>query len=205
MRDMAGRVCGAGLVIGMLVTGVGACTGDPDGTGRTTACTTGAYAWSGVQRTQKLTAMSDPIMFEKPTGSYSARLKPVGDRVYRPSVTGAPRGIGAAGVIKALGKHLKVEEPLADPSETERPAQDHFFEYSAGAQEGAYYAYAAIDLVEADFTYTCGDGDPAKGHVRTWEATGAGFLSCSMPSDEAAGHRAAQQTCPAGSKAAKDT
>ncbi|MGW6546029.1 hypothetical protein ACWGBH_24720 [Streptomyces massasporeus] len=146
---MVGRVCTAGLVIGVLVTGLVACTGGQDRAGDEKA------------------------------------------------------GVGAAGVIKALGRHLKADRPLAGPSETERPAQDHFFESPADAHEGAYYAWAAIDLVEADFTYTCGDGKPAQGHVRTWEGTGAGFLSCSMPSDETAGRVAAQRTCPAGSKAAQ--
>ncbi|MER5575415.1 hypothetical protein [Streptomyces massasporeus] len=206
MRDVVGRACMAGLVVGVLVAGLGACTGG-SGEGRgdkAEVCTGGAYAWSGVRREQRLTALSDPIRFKKKTGAYTSRLEAVGDAVYRPSVTGTPEGAGAAGVIKALGRHLKVERPLAGPSETERPAQDHFFEYSTGVHEGAYYAWSAIDLVEADFTHTCGDGDPAKGHVRTWEGTGAGFLSCSMPSAETAGHIAAQRTCPAGSKAAQD-
>ncbi len=204
MRGMAGRACTAGLVIGVLVTGLTGCTGDAGGDGEAEACTDGTYAWSDVRREQRLTALSDPIRFEKRTGSYTSRLKPLGDTVYRPSVTGTPEGVGAAGVIKALGRHLKAEEPLAGPSETERPAQDHFFESSTGSHEGAYYAWAAIDLVDADFTHTCGDGEPTKGHVRTWEGTGAGFLSCSMPSDETAGRIAAQRTCPAGSKAAED-
>ncbi|MEU9224407.1 hypothetical protein AB0D40_08570 [Streptomyces massasporeus] len=206
MQDMVGRACTAGLVIGVLVTGLGACTGGSgeDRGDKAEVCTDGAYAWSGVRREQRLTALSDPIRFKKKSGTYTSRLEAEGDPVYRPSVTGAPEGAGAAGVIKALGRHLKVERPLAGPSETERPAQDHFFESSTGAHEGAYYAWAAIDLVEADFTYTCGDGDPARGHVRTWEGTGAGFLSCSMPSDETAGRIAAQRTCPAGSKAAQD-
>ncbi|MFD5745663.1 hypothetical protein ACFWHH_39155, partial [Streptomyces massasporeus] len=51
---------------------------------------------------------------------------------------------------------------------------------------------------------TRGGGDPATGHVGTWEGAGAGFLSCSRPSDEAVGRLAARRTRPAGSKAAKD-
>ncbi|MFJ4078858.1 hypothetical protein ACIP2Z_07900 [Streptomyces iakyrus] len=65
-------------------------------------------------------------------------------------------------------------------------------------------AWAAIDLVDADFTHTCGGGEPTKGHARTREGAGAGFPSCSMPSDQTAGRIAAQRTCPAGSKAAED-
>ncbi|MEU6686852.1 hypothetical protein [Streptomyces sp. NPDC046832] len=205
MRGTAGRAGTAGLVIGVLVTGLGACTGEADrgGDGKAEACAEGTYTWSAVRREQRLTALSDPIRFEKRTGTYTSHLKAVGDTVYRPSVTGAPEGAGAAGVITALGRHLKVGKPLAGPSDTERPAHDHFFESRNGAYEGAYYAFAAIDLVEADFTYTCGERKPAKGHVRTWEGAGAGFLSCSTPSDETAGQIAAQRTCPAGSEAAQ--
>jgi hypothetical protein len=206
MRDTTRRAVTAGLVIGVLVTGLGACTGGQDRVGdeKAEACAEGTYAWSGVRREQRLTALSDPIRFEKKTGRYTSHLKAVGATLYRPSVTGAPEGAGAAGVITALGRHLRAGKPLAGPSDTERPAQDHFFESSNGAHEGAYYAFAAIDLVEADFTYTCGGRKPAKGHVRTWEGAGAGLLSCSTPSDETAGRLAAQRTCPTGSRAAQD-
>ncbi|MGW0864113.1 hypothetical protein [Streptomyces sp. NPDC002611] len=205
MRGGVRLTWATGLVIGALMTGLTACTGGFGGGGedKAEACEGGTYAWSGVRREQRLTALSDPIRFKKKTATYSARLEPVGDTVYRPSVTGTPEGADAAGVIKALGKHLKVDEPLAGPSATERPRDDHFFEAPADDYKGAYYAWAAIDLVEADFTHTCGDGEPAKGHVRTWEGTGAGFLPCSMSSDEEAGRLAAEQTCPAGSEAAQ--
>ncbi|MFF8937033.1 hypothetical protein ACF08O_20265 [Streptomyces paradoxus] len=205
MHGMVGRACTAGLVIGVLVTGLTGCTGDAggDGDGKAEACADGTYTWSDVRREQRLTALADPIRFKKKTGAYTSRLKPLGETVYRPSVTGAPEGVGAAGVIKALGRHLKAEEPLAGPSDTERPEDDHFFESATGTHQGAYYAWAAIDLVDADFTHICGGGEPVKGHVRTWEGTGAGFLPCSVPSDETAGRLAAQRTCPAGSEAAK--
>jgi hypothetical protein len=206
MRGTVRRYRTAGLIAAALVTGLTACTGDSDerGTDKATACTNGTYAWSGVRRTQKLTALSDPITFEKRTASYSAKLEPVGDRVYRPSVTGAPRGVGAAAVITALGTHLAVEEPLAGPSEKEAPEEDHYFEVATGDLKGAYYAWGYIKLVEADFTYTCGSGEPVKGRVRTWEGTGSGFLPCSEPFDDIAARLAAQRTCPAGSAAAKD-
>ncbi|MFJ8592679.1 hypothetical protein [Streptomyces sp. NPDC093598] len=205
MRGTVRRACTAGLVIGALVTGAAACTGDSDqrGAGQTTACTNGTYAWSGVHRMQKLTAMSDPITFEKRTASYSAEFEPVDDTVYRPSVTGAPRGIGAAAVITALGSHLKVEEPLAGPSEKEAPEEDHYFEVATGDLEGAYYAWGYIKLVTADFTYTCGNGEPVKGQVRTWEGTGSGFMPCSEPPEGTAGRAAAGRLCPAGSRAAR--
>ncbi|MGI5428402.1 hypothetical protein [Streptomyces sp. CA-179760] len=206
MHGTVRLTCTAGLLIGALMAGLTACTGDSGGAGedKAEACAGGTYAWSGVRREQRLTALSDPIRFKKKTGTYRSRLEAVGDTVYRPSVTGTPEGAGAAGVIEALGRHLKVEEPLAGPSDTERPEEDHYFESATGDHKGASYAWAAIDLVEADFTYTCGDSEPAKGQVRTWEGTGAGFLPCSMPSDEEAGLLAAERTCPAGSEAAED-
>ncbi|MFB8249795.1 hypothetical protein ACFC5X_32745 [Streptomyces sp. NPDC055952] len=149
-----------------------------------------------------MTALSDPIRFAEEPDTYSVRLEAVGDTVYRPSVTGTPRGADAAAVIKALGGHLKAVRPLAGPSETERPAQDHFVEYRKGLDRGAYYAWAALDLVDADFTHACGDGTRARGHVRTWEGAGAGMLPCSAePTDEAAGRIAAQRLCPTGSEA----
>nr|WSY52023.1 hypothetical protein OG999_19070 [Streptomyces sp. NBC_00886] len=42
-----------------------------------------------------------------------------------------------------------------------------------------------------------------RGHVRTWETVGEGFLPCSEPSDDVAGHTAALLLCPAGSRAAE--
>ncbi|MFD8151960.1 hypothetical protein ACFV28_14570 [Streptomyces sp. NPDC059720] len=68
--------------------------------------------------------------------------------------------------------------------------------------EGSETPWAALDLVDADFTHTCGDGTPARGHVRTWGGAGAGMLPCSVePTDEAAGRIAAQRLCPTGSEA----
>ncbi|MEU5394328.1 hypothetical protein ACFYQT_21510 [Streptomyces tibetensis] len=206
MRGMVGRVCGAGLVAGVLVTGAAACSGGSggDGNGRAEACAEGTYAWSGVRREQRLTALSDPIWFKKKTDSYTSRLEPVGDRVYRPSVTGAPEGVGAAGVIKALGRHLKTEEPLAGPSEEEVPERDHYFEVETGDLKGAYYAWGYVELVTADFTYTCGNDEPVQGRVRTWEGTGSGFMPCSEePSEGVAGRAAAGELCPADSRAAR--
>ncbi|MFD5833577.1 hypothetical protein ACFWHV_08380 [Streptomyces collinus] len=204
MRGMVGRACTAGLVIGVLVTGLTACTGDAGGDGKAEACTNGTYAWSRVQRTEKLTEMSDPISFEKRTASYSARLKPVDDEVYRPTVTGAPRGIGAAAVITELGTHLSVEEPLAGPSEKEPTELGHYFEAATGDLKGDYYSWGYIKMVTADFAYTCGNGEPVKGQVLTWEGTGSGFMPCSEELPEGVGARAAARAlCPAGSRAAR--
>ncbi|KUO21949.1 hypothetical protein AQJ91_06455 [Streptomyces dysideae] len=186
----------------VMVAGLTACTGGTDD--RAEACTDGTYTWSGVQRSEKLTELADPIFFEKTTASYSAKLKRVDDTVYRPTVSVPPKGVDAAGVIKALGRHLKVEEPLADPTETYGLEDEHYFESATGDHKGAYYAWGYIKLVDADFTYTCGSGEPIKGHVRTWDGTGSGFLPCaSEPSDITTGRDAAVRTCPEGSPATK--
>ncbi|MFI9175143.1 hypothetical protein [Streptomyces lincolnensis] len=208
MRGTAQRAWVAGLATVALAAGLTACSGGSDEKDeRAKACTDGTYAWSGVQRSEKLVELADPIRFEKTTSSYAAELKPVDDTVHRVTVSTAPEGVGAAGVIKALGRHLKVEEPLAGPSETWTPEeQGHYYEAAAGDYKGDYYSWGSIRLVDADFTYTCGSGDPVKGHVTTWEGTGTGFLPCaSDPVDSPAARTAALQTCPAGSPAAKDT
>lgn len=206
MSGTVRRYCTAGLVAATLATGAAACTGGSDerGTDKAAACTNGTYAWSGVRRTEKLTEMSDPITFEKRTASYSAKLEPVDDKVYRPSVTGAPRGVGAAAVITALGKHLKVEEPLAGPSEKEPQDVGHYFESATGDLKGDYYSWGYIRMVTADFAYTCGNGEPVKGQVLTWEGAGSGFMPCSEePPEGGAGHAAASALCPADSRAAR--
>ncbi|MDX3708341.1 hypothetical protein PV733_05055 [Streptomyces europaeiscabiei] len=118
-----------------------------------------------------------------------------------------PAGVAPARVIKALGAHLKVEEPLAGPSEEERPEEERpeeaVFGRHAGELEGAYYLWNQIGFVDADFGYTCGDAEPVRGHVHTWETVGKGFLSCDTPPEGAAGRAAAEELCPAGSRAAK--
>ncbi|MGI5457735.1 hypothetical protein ACQEWB_32095 [Streptomyces sp. CA-249302] len=194
----------AGLVAVTVAAGLTACTGGGKSVDEgAKACSKGTYTWAGIRHTEKLTALADPISFAKKTEHYSAHLKPVGDTVYRPKVTGVPAGATATGVIKVLGAHLKVEEPLADPSEVERPSEDEYFETTEDL-EGAYYSWAYISLVDADFTYTCGSEQPVKGHVLTWETTGSGFLPCdSDPTDVATGRTAARETCPDGSKATK--
>jgi hypothetical protein len=141
-----------------------------------------------VRRSEELTELADPIRLEKRTASYSARLKPVDDTGGRPTVNGTPQGVRAADVIKALGKSLRLEEPLAGPNERDVPerGQGHAFEAATGDLKGASYAWGYRRAVEADFTYTCGSDAPAEGHVRTWEGTGTGFLPCSSgPPDPA--------------------
>ncbi|MFD8301104.1 hypothetical protein ACFV29_01920 [Streptomyces sp. NPDC059690] len=206
MRRVTRGTWTAALVAAMLTAGSTACTGGGSTEGKDAkACSNGTYAWSGVRHTEKLTALAEPISFATKVSSYRAHLEPVKDAVHRPTVTGVPAGADAAAVIKALGTHLKVSEPLAGPSETDRSVEDHYFEAATGDLKGAYYSWAWIGLVDADFTYRCANDVPAKGHVRTWDRAGSGFLSCSSgPADRASGRTAARETCPGGSKATND-
>ncbi|MFI6459325.1 hypothetical protein [Streptomyces sp. NPDC050538] len=198
MRSWAATV----TVMVLATAGCGAVATDDgrDAAGAATICGNGTYHWSGVRRSQELTALADPVTFPKGTEHYESHLKPVGDTVYRVVVSPVPRGVRAARVVTALGERLKVDEPLADPSEVVRPEPSEYFA-DTGDLEGAYYAWGSISLVEADFTYTCGATLPVRGRVRTWETVGVGFLPCSEPSDEDAGLAAARRLCPAGSPA----
>ncbi|MEV5357160.1 hypothetical protein [Streptomyces sp. NPDC052693] len=204
MRGTARRISGTALATVVLGAGLAACTDGEEE--RAVPCTDGTYAWSDVRRSEELTELADPIRLEKRTASYSVRLKPVGDTDVRPTVSGTPQGVRAADVIEALGKHLRVEEPLADPGERDVPKEGlgHVFEAATGDLKGAYYSWGYRKGVEADFVYACGSSESARGHVRTWEETGTGFLSCaSDPSELNSGRRAAHESCPAGSEAAK--
>ncbi|MDX3129141.1 hypothetical protein PV367_04835 [Streptomyces europaeiscabiei] len=210
MYDSVRRSCAVSAVVWVVALGATACTEDSgdgatrdDGRARAASCTDGEYAWSGVRHRTKLTALGEPVTFAKGTDSYRTRLEPLdADTVHRPTVSGVPAGVAPARVIKALGAHLKVEEPLAGPSEEERP-EESVFGWHAGELEGAYYLWNQIGFVDADFSYTCGDAEPVRGHVHTWETVGKGFLSCDTTPDGAAGRAAAEELCPAGSRAAK--
>lgn len=119
MYDSVRRSCAVSAVVWVVALGATACTGDSgdgatrdDGRARAASCTDGEYAWSGVRHRTKLTALGEPVTFAKGTDSYRTRLEPLdADTVHRPTVSGVPAGVAPARVIKALGAHLKVEEP----------------------------------------------------------------------------------------------
>ncbi|MFF5363558.1 hypothetical protein ACFY4I_29860 [Streptomyces scabiei] len=216
MRDEVCHSRAAGITravpawVALLVLGAAGCTGDPGGGAArgddrapAVTCADGTYTWSGVRHRTELTALGEPVTFAKGTHSYETRLQPVEPGTFhRPTVTGVPDGVSPARVINALGAHLKAEEPLAGPSE-EEPPEVTAFGWHAGGLQGPYYLWQQIGYVYADFAYTCGKAAPARGHVRTWESVGKGFLPCDTPPDGAAGRAAAKQLCPAGSRAAK--
>ncbi|MFE9763282.1 hypothetical protein ACFYPC_01900 [Streptomyces sp. NPDC005808] len=215
MREHTFRNTAAGLVASALLVGAAGCTGGADATDRgngNAEAASCAYAWSGIEREQKLTGLADPIRLKK-TDSVSVDLKPLRGVSYKPRMTSMAPGVRAADAIKALGRHLETAFPLADPSEPAVPSEvGEHFEAHMGDLQGAYYAWTYVDLVEADFTYTCrGAGaEPVEGHVLTWEKTGSGFLTCGDPIDVgdiastgAPERIAARETCPADSPAAK--
>lgn len=218
MRERALRnTAAAGLAAAALLVGAAGCTGGgagEDKRDKAATCTQGTYAWSGIEREQKLIELADPITLKTRTDSVSAELKPVNGVRYKPRMTSTAAGVRAADVIKALGRHLRTAEPLADPSESAVPDETgSLIEMNTGDLKGSYYAWSYIGLVEADFTYTCrggADGEPVKGHVLTWDELGQGFLTCGDPVEDgdfassgAAARSVARQTCPADSPAAK--
>ncbi|NNN32776.1 hypothetical protein HLK59_20900 [Streptomyces sp. S3(2020)] len=198
---MRGWVVGATVVA--LGAGLTACGGDTED--RSGDCADGTYTWSGVTRTQKLIRLADPIVIKKSAASYNARLRSDDTLTYRPAVSPVPDGTTAGEVILALGRHLKVEEPLADPSDREDTRYDTYYGEETGLTKGTYYSWDSLRMVDADFTYTCASGDPVKGHVRSWDTAGTGFLSCAdEPRQDTAAHEAAVRSCPVGSRAREE-
>ncbi|WP_232838208.1 hypothetical protein [Streptomyces geranii] len=195
------RAWAAGITALMLGTaGCGAVATD-DGSsaaGAATICAYGTYTWSGIRHVELLTGLPDRLTYTD--GAYQGTVEPVSGTVQRPTVTGVPEGVAPARVIKALGAHLKTDDPLAGPSDTAGQEETDLY-YETGEPRQAYYTWESINLVEADFTYTCGLNEPVHGHVHTWDTYGGGFLPCSSPAEGAAARVAALRLCPAGSRA----
>ncbi|MFJ9628479.1 hypothetical protein ACIQPR_01785 [Streptomyces sp. NPDC091280] len=188
------------VMLGAAGCGAVATDGGRSAAGAATICAHGTYAWSGVRHVERLTGLPDRITYAD--GGYQGVIEPVSDTVYRPTVTHPPRGVGPARVIRALRAHLGTEDPLAGPADTAGQGETDFFDEIVGPRQ-PYYTWESLDLIEADFTYTCGLNPPVRGHVRTWDSYGGGFLPCSEASRSAAGEVAAVRLCPAGSAAAR--
>ena len=195
-----GAVVAAVVMLGTAGCGAVATNDGRSAAGAATICTHGTYAWSGIRHVERLTGLPDRITYAD--GAYQGVIEPVSGTVYHPTVTHSPEGVGPARVIKALGAHLKTEDPLAGPTETAGDEQTDFFDELVGPRQ-PYYAWESVDLIEADFTYSCGLNPPVRGHVRTWDTYGGGFLPCSEPSEGAPAKVAATKLCPAGSRAAQ--
>ncbi|MEU6378209.1 hypothetical protein [Streptomyces sp. NPDC046909] len=192
-------VVGAALVA--LAAGLTACSGDSDA--RAGACADGTFSWSGVQRTQKVLKLADPITIARTTASYNAKLQVVDTVVYHQTVSPVPPGAGSTGVLDSLAGHLGVDESLGGSRGRVDSRYEGTYVEGTGLEKGAYYAWSYIDLVDADFTYTCEDGEPVKGHVRSWDEIGSDLRSCAEPAPSESGREAAARSCPTGSRAAK--
>lgn len=112
MRGMVGRARMAGLVAGVLVTGLGACTGGQDedkaDQGRktdkpvATACANGTFTWSHLTERERLTGVSDLERLGKGGGPLRNPMR----RVYtpRPSVRADGPAPSPAEILFSLGK-----------------------------------------------------------------------------------------------------
>ncbi|MFF5495244.1 hypothetical protein [Streptomyces aquilus] len=191
-------VAGAALVA--LAAGLTAC-GDSDT--RAGSCVDGTYTWSGVERTQKVTKLASSLTIAKTTASYKARLQVIDTVVYHRTVSPVPPGAGASGVLAALDEHLDVDESKVGAGSVDTRYGDSYVEGTA-LHKGAYYAWSYVELVDADFTYTCEDVEPVKGHVRTWDEIGSDIRPCAEAAPSESGREAAARRCPTGSKAAQE-
>ncbi|WP_329335116.1 hypothetical protein OG866_15345 [Streptomyces sp. NBC_00663] len=196
MRTWMAGAAAVALAAGL--TGCGGGTDDKAG-----GCTDGTFAWSGVRHTEKVTHLAEPITIEKRTASYKADLDVIDTVVYHQTISPRPEGASSSDVLASLGTYLKADEPLGGGRGQVDTRIGAGYEEGTGLEKGSYYAWSYLNLVDADFTYTCGDGEPVKGHVRTWDKTGSDFRSCAEKAPSESGREAAARRCPTGSKAAE--
>ncbi|MER6716773.1 hypothetical protein [Streptomyces sp. NPDC000877] len=215
MRGTVRRACAAGLVIGVLVAGPTACTGDTDGGGtdRATggaaaqACADGTFTWSHLSRRDRLTGISDPERL----GTGGGALRNPVRRVYTPtpSVRAEGPAPSAAEILFSLGKktgEIDSDAPTLSEAggdtwaftDVRQPAprldQDRVTPHAAGE----FYQYAGVREVSADFRYTCPDGRTTSGHARTWTVDIAGLADCDERPDSALAREAARHACERG-------
>ncbi|MFJ4815837.1 hypothetical protein [Streptomyces sp. NPDC088801] len=215
MRGMVGRACTAGLVIGVLVTGLTGCTGDAGGDkagkGRTTGkavaktCADGTFTWSHVTKRDRLTGISDPERLGEGGGSLRNRIR----RVYTPSpsvrVDGGPAP-SAAEILFSFGKKIgeidseartlaEVDGDTWAFTDVRLPAPDLDDGRVTPHAAGEFFQYAGVREVEADFRYTCPEGRTVSGHARNWTVDFAGLTDCDERPDSALGREAARRSC----------
>ncbi|MBE8472375.1 hypothetical protein [Streptomyces justiciae] len=198
---MRRRMWGAGAALVALAAGLTACA---DSDTRAGSCTDGKYTWSGIERTQKVTKLAGPITIARPTASYKAQLEVIDTVVYNRTVSPVPPGAGASGVLAALDEHLDVDESKVGARGVVDTRHGDSYVEGTALHKGAYYAWSYVDLVDADFTYTCEDVEPVKGHVRTWDEIGSDIRPCAEAAPSESGREAAALRCPTGSKAAQE-
>ncbi|MFJ7292131.1 hypothetical protein [Streptomyces collinus] len=215
MRGMVGRACTAGLVIGVLVTGLTACTGDAggdeNGKGRKSgkaeakACADGTFAWSRVTKRDRLTGVSDPEWLGEGGGSLQNRMR----RVYtpRPSVRADGPAPSPAEILFSFGKKTgdidsdartlaEVDGDTWAFTDARLPAPDLDDGRVTPHAAGEYVQYAGVREVSADFRYTCPDGRTVSGHARNWTVDISGLTDCDERPDSALAREVARHACP---------
>ncbi|MFJ4277740.1 hypothetical protein [Streptomyces massasporeus] len=208
---MVGRVCGAGLVVGVLVAGLGACTGGESGAGQgrktgkpvATACADGTFAWSHLTARDRLTGVSAPERLGKGGG----RLQNPMRRVYTPSASVRADGPAPspAEILFSLGKKAgeidSDARTLAEAGETwpftdvRQPAPELDTDRITPRAAGAYFQYAGVKEVAADFRYRCPDGRTVSGHARNWTVDFAVLTDCAVRPDSPVAREAARRSC----------
>ncbi|MFF5963648.1 hypothetical protein ACFY64_07850 [Streptomyces collinus] len=214
MRGMAGRARTAGLVIGVLVTGLTACTGaaggDEAGKSRESgkavakACADGTFTWSGVTKRDRLIGVSDPERLGEGGGSLQNRIR----RVYtpRPSVRADGPAPSPAEILFSFGK--KTGEIDSDARTLAEAGGDTwaFTDVRLPAPglddgrvtphaAGEFVQYAGVREVSADFRYTCPDGRTVSGHARNWTVDISGLTDCDERPDSALAREVARRSC----------
>ncbi|MFJ8051374.1 hypothetical protein [Streptomyces luteogriseus] len=213
MRGTIRRACTAGLVIGVLVTGLGACTGgtgdDEAGPGRrtgkpaATACANGTFTWSHLTERDRLTGVSDQERLGKGGGALQNPMR----RVYtpRPSVRSDGPAPSPAEILFSLGKKAgeidSDARTLAEAGETwsftdvRQPAPELDNDRIKPRAAGEYVQYAGVREVSADFRYRCPDGRTVSGHARNWTVDFGVLTDCDERPDSTLAREVARQAC----------
>uniref|UniRef100_UPI0031DF8EB4 hypothetical protein n=1 Tax=Streptomyces hawaiiensis TaxID=67305 RepID=UPI0031DF8EB4 len=210
---MVGRICGAGLVVGVLVAGAGACTEGPggDGAGKSreaggvaaTACANGTFTWSHLTERERLTGVSDLERLGKGGGPLRNPMR----RVYTPSPSVRAHGPAPspAEILFSLGKKAgeidSDARTLAEAGETwpftdvRQPAPELDTDRITPDAAGEYIQYAGVREVAADFRYRCPDGRTVSGHARNWTVDFAVLTDCEVRPDSPVAREVARRSC----------
>ncbi|MFJ8462613.1 hypothetical protein [Streptomyces swartbergensis] len=211
MRGTVRRVCAAGSVIGVLVTGLTACAGDdraPEARKTDRAamktCADGTFTWSRVTERDRLTGVS---ALER-LGTGGGRLHNPMRRVYTPSPSVRADGPApsAAEILFSLGKKTgeidsgarTLAEAGGDTwsfTDVRLPAPELDDDRVAPGAAGEFVQYAGVKEVSADFRYTCPDGRTVSGHARNWTVDIGGLMDCEEKADSPLAREAARYSC----------
>jgi hypothetical protein len=214
MRGTVRRTGTAGLVIGVLVTGLTACTGgagdDKADKGRTTdrpvatACANGTFTWSRLTERDRLTGVSDPERLGEGGGALQNPMR----RVYtpRPSVRADGPAPSPAEILFSLGKKTgeidSEARTLAEAggdtwsfTDVRLPAPELDTDRVVPHAAGEFIQYAGVKEVAAHFRYTCPDGRTVSGHARNWTVDMSGLTGCDERPDSPLAREVARRSC----------